>query len=653
MHFSPPYAVLGHVLGDEVAGNVDQLMHQLDYIDAAESRHIQRALAFADRAHRHQRRKTGEPFVLHPIRVASMLATLRASSAVLVAAILHDTLEDTPVTFDIIVMEFNRDIALMVSDLSKILDVKFDNADDKNLENAKKLIAVMSHDIRVVMIKLCDRIDNMKSVCVHRRSKQIILAKQSLDIYVPMGKRFGFMDLSRQLEDMAFKVIYPYRHMVLTHAVRQLQLNRLAILVDIQDRIQRAVDHANLSMINMTCREKTIVSIYQKMKNKKMRFSQLTDVNAIRIIVSDVSCCYAILGIVHEIYRPRLSLFKDYIALPKPNGYQSLHTVVYGPQAVAVEIQIRTQQMDEYATSGSYAHMSYKNNVMADMRHLSRVHVAFQKLVGQARNDQAARRLNHYDTVDVLSEDRRLIQLPKGSTFLDFAYALGEDIGDRAVCAYVQNHYRQLDDFVESGMQITIITGIGSPHEYWRYIQSVRTTVAKQRLMTLMSQDALPLKLFGMLCIDKVKRFEHFNLGVSFIQQSLRPSICCFPITGDAMVAQSSGQGMDIHREDCHMLTKAKSLPQEHGLNFDTMVFQVWCKAVPGFFVSIVEVISRMPFSAKHFKFYRQKDLVKIVISCQHVKQGDFDDFKAILVQLNMIRDVNIYPQSSFLQVFE
>jgi len=339
---------------------ISDLCHMLEsYLETEQVQEVYRAYLFGAEAHEGQHRMSGEPYIYHPIAAARILAELHLDHKSIVAAILHDVIEDTPTAKEHITTEFGEDIAELVDGVSKLTQMEFASQAEAQAENFRKMILAMVRDIRVILVKLADRLHNMRTLGVMRPEKRRRIARETLEIYAPIANRLGINTIRLELEDLGFAALYPLRYRVLEKAVREARGHRKEILNKIETSIKRRLRQEEMNC-RILSREKHLYSLYRKIRDKTLSFDDIFDVYAFRIIVDKVDTCYRVLGVMHNLYKPVPGKFKDYIAIPKANGYQSLHTILFGPYGVPIEVQIRTEEMDKMAEAGVAAHWLYK-----------------------------------------------------------------------------------------------------------------------------------------------------------------------------------------------------------------------------------------------------------------------------------------------------
>ncbi len=458
---------------------------------------IRKAYLVAHEAHEGQSRFSGEPYITHPIAVAGILAQMHLDAPTLQAALLHDVIEDTKVSKQAIAEQFGQDVAELVDGVSKLTQIKFENKAEAQAENFRKMVLAMAKDIRVVIIKLADRLHNMRTLGVLPEAKRNRIALETLEIYAPIANRLGMHSFRIEFEELGFAARYPLRYKVLKKSVTKARGNRKEILTEIEATLQKALRNTGIAAIKILGREKHLYSIYKKMVNKHIAFSEIMDRYAFRIIVSSVDSCYRVLGSMHTSFKPVPERFKDYIAIPKANGYQSLHTVLFGPYGVPIEIQIRTDDMDAMAESGIAAHWLYKSSAKSKNRAHLRAQAWLQGLVEmQKGGDSSLEFIENVkidlfpDEVYVFTPKGNILELPRGACPVDFAYAIHTDIGNACVAAKINRRLSPLSTQLLSGQTVEIVTAPEArPNPAWlnfvvtaKARSEIRQSVQKQKL---------------------------------------------------------------------------------------------------------------------------------------------------------------------------
>ncbi|MEH6541490.1 bifunctional GTP diphosphokinase/guanosine-3',5'-bis pyrophosphate 3'-pyrophosphohydrolase [Halopseudomonas sp.] len=445
-----------------------------NYLEPDQVNLVRRAYFYAEQAHDGQTRRSGEPYVTHPLAVANILADMHMDHQSLMAAMLHDVIEDTGIPKDALVEQFGDTVAELVDGVSKLTQMTFESKAEAQAENFQKMALAMARDIRVILVKLADRLHNMRTLGALAPEKRRRIAKETLEIYAPIANRLGMHSLSTEFEDLGFKAMYPMRSMLIDRAVRNARGNRKELLNRILESLQACLEREGLQGKVMG-REKHLYGIYQKMRGKKKSFNEIMDVYAFRIIVDKPDTCYRVLGAVHSLYKPFPGRFKDYIAIPKANGYQSLHTTLFGMHGVPIEIQIRTDEMEELANNGIAAHWVYKskdeviNGNHARTRQWLKSVLELQQNAGNSLEFIENVKIDLFpDEVYIFTPKGRIMELPKGSTPVDFAYAVHTDIGNSCIACRVNRRLAPLSEPLESGETVEIITAPGArPNPAW------------------------------------------------------------------------------------------------------------------------------------------------------------------------------------------
>ncbi|MEN8204654.1 MAG: bifunctional GTP diphosphokinase/guanosine-3',5'-bis pyrophosphate 3'-pyrophosphohydrolase [Pseudomonadota bacterium] len=460
---------------DESRFLISDLCRMLDsYLDEEQVQEVYRAYLFGAEAHEGQHRLSGEPYIYHPIAAARILAELRLDHKSIIAAILHDVIEDTPTAKEQIESEFGGDVAELVDGVSKLTQMEFESQAEAQAENFRKMILAMVRDIRVILVKLADRLHNMRTLGVMRPDKRRRIARETLDIYAPIANRLGINALRVELEDLGFAALYPLRYKVLNKAVLEARGHRKEVLNKIETAIKHRIQQESLSA-RVLSREKHLYSLYRKIRDKTLSFEEIYDVYAFRIIVEDVDACYRALGIMHNLYKPVPGKFKDYIAIPKANGYQSLHSILFGPFSVPIEVQIRTEDMNKVAESGVAAHWVYKSSEESiDQMHAGAREWMRELLEMQTRAGDSLEFLENVkidlfpDAVYVFTPAGEIMKLPHGSTVIDFAYAVHTDVGNTCIEAKVDRQMVPLRTVLRNGQTVEIVTAAGvHPSPAW------------------------------------------------------------------------------------------------------------------------------------------------------------------------------------------
>ena len=459
----------------------------LSYLKPDEVALVRDAYAFAEAAHAGQKRYSGEPYITHPLAVAGALAEWQMDVQAVVAALLHDVMEDTAVTKAQIAQRFGKHVAELVDGLSKLDKIEFQSHQEAQAENFRKMLMAMARDLRVVLIKLADRMHNLQTMSHVRADKRRRIATETLEIYAPIANRLGLNKLFRQLQDLSFELIHPLRAKVIARALNAARGNRRELLSKILDNVNGKMAEAGIRA-QVFGREKSLYSIYRKMEEKRLSFSQVLDIYGFRVVVKDVPTCYLALGALHALYKPVPGKFKDYIAIPKVNGYQSLHTTLIGPFGTPIEVQIRTEEMHHVAQEGVASHWLYKDAEQSGADLQKKTAKWLQSLLElQSGTRDSAEFLEHVkidlfpDEVYVFTPKGQIMELPRGATAVDFAYMVHTDIGNRCVAARINQELMPLRTELKNGDQVEIITAAhANPNPAW--LSYVRTGRARSKI---------------------------------------------------------------------------------------------------------------------------------------------------------------------------
>jgi len=598
------------------------------YLDQDQIKQIIRAYHFGADAHAGQFRKSGEAYICHPLSVAITLAEMHMDAGGIVAAILHDVIEDTPISKASLTEQFDSNVAELVDGVTKLTKLDHKSHAEAQAENVRKMLLAMAKDLRVIIVKLADRLHNMQTLGAMSQEAKRRIAKETQEIYVPLANRLSMNNIRHQLEALCFEAIYPLRYKTLHDAVKKARGNRREIVNTIESSIKNRLNQTGL-IFDVAGREKNLASIYKKMQTQRIPFSNVFDVYAFRIYCDQVDDCYRILGCVHNLFKPIPGKFKDYIALPKANGYQSLHTILIGPYGVPIEIQIRTHEMHRLAESGIAAHWLYKSDnpssesVQARANEWLRDLLEIQKTAGNSLEFIDNLKVDLFpQEVFVFTPQGNIIKLPRGSTVVDFAYAVHTDIGNACVSARIDNKLVPLQTRLENGMTVEVITADWArPNPIWlNYIVTAKARSSiRNYLKNFKQQEAISLgrrlldkelhvqnlklenisairiqELLDFLEIDSMDELlEDIGLGNKMplliakrlTQEDIHASIkledthvkhaplmikgtegmvitlakCCHPIPGDPITGFfNPGKGIVIHHHECHNTNEVK-----------------------------------------------------------------------------------------------
>ena len=603
-----------------------------EYLPPEQVELVKRAFVVARDAHEGQSRSSGEPYITHPVAVASIIAGMRLDHEAVMAALLHDVIEDTPYTEEQLKGEFGASVAEIVEGVSKLDKLKFRTRQEAEVANFRKMILAMTKDIRVVLIKLADRTHNMRTLSALRPDKRRRIAKETLEIYAPLAHRLGIEHIKNELEDLGFEAMHPQRYAVLQKVVQIARGNRKDMIERISAEIKGRLEDVGIQA-RVFGREKHLYAIYQKMRLKDQQFHSIMDIYAFRTIVNNVDTCYRVLGQMHSLYKPRPGRVKDYIAVPKANGYQSLHTSMIGPHGVPVEVQIRTEEMDQMAEMGVAAHWAYKQGGKNDstpaqiraQRWLQSL-VELQQSAGNSFEFIESVKSEFFPKeIYVFTPKGRIVELPKGATPVDFAYAVHTDVGKNCVAANVDRKPYPLSQALESGQTIDILTSPNArPNVAWlNFVVTAKARSSiRHALKDLRRDEAIesgrrqlahalsPVKLedlnleYTQNVLADLKLaslndlFMEIGLGnqmsTVIAHRLLGESIeidtdgnpdnnttpleikgnggllttfaqCCHPVPGDPIIAYASpGKGLVIHHELCSNLKNRKDDPKHY-----------------------------------------------------------------------------------------
>ena len=588
------------------------------YLNSYQIKKIEKAFLTAKKAHSGQKRKSGENYITHPLDAAIYLADYKLDHETIMAAILHDVVEDTNISLEDLGKNFGKTVAELVDGVSKLDKINFDSKEEADAANIQKMILAMSNDIRVLLIKLADRRHNLSTIKVLNRNKAKRIAKETLEIYAPLALRLGIHNLSKELENLSFQTYYPLRQEVLSQQIDKARGNRKFLMNKIQAEVIKKLESESIKS-QTNAREKHPYGIYKKMKSKELKFSQIHDIFGVRIITESVDFCYRALGCIHNLYKPIPGRFKDYIAIPKSNGYQSLHTSVLGPHNLPMEFQIRTVDMHQLAEAGIAAHWFYKTK--SSISKLSREQQWLNNLLDiQKQSGNPTEFLGSIKQdlnpgkVYVFSSKGEIIELPKKSTLIDFAYSIHTDIGNKYLSGKVDGETKPPNTILKNGQRIVIKNSVKSkPDPAWlNFVISVKArTSIRNYLRSIHASDAIKLgkKLLksnleelNVSLVDVPKKtlkfilseynyksiddlYKSIGLGnkiPKLIALRMAPSFkkidsaspydiegseglvmsyakCCHPVPGDLIVGHTSqGKGIVVHRSSCKSISRTK-----------------------------------------------------------------------------------------------
>jgi len=472
------------------------------YMSSGDIQKVKAAFRFSDAAHLGQFRKSGEPYITHPIAVAKILAHWRLDVGAVQAALLHDVMEDSATTKQDLAEQFGPAVAELVDGVSKLDRLNFASNAQAQAESFRKMLLAMARDVRVILIKLADRLHNVRTLGAVDRERQRRISRETLDIYAPIAHRLGLNEIYRELQEACFAMLYPLRHRVLEKAVFTARGNRREVLKKIHVAVQNALARSKLKA-DIFGREKTLYGIYRKMLEKHLSFSEVLDIYGFRIVLNSVPDCYLALGVLHSLYKPVPGKFKDYIAIPKVNGYQSLHTTLIGPFGQPVEFQLRTREMNRVAESGVAAHWLYKDDEESVSEMQSRTHQWLQSLIElQQQTGDSAEFLENIKVdlfphkVYIFTPKGKIVSLPRGSTPVDFAYSIHSDVGNKCVAARINGEVQPLRTELRNGDVVEVVTGpVARPNPAWLgFVRSGRARAEiRHFLRTMKRQESVDL----------------------------------------------------------------------------------------------------------------------------------------------------------------
>ncbi len=478
-----------------------RLMAKLDYLNDEQKARVRDAFEFGAAKHSGQTRASGKPYISHPVAVAEIIASMHLDVESVCAAILHDVIEDTGTSSEEIAAAFSPDVATIVEGVSKLDKLSFTNHGDAQVESFRKMMLAMVDDIRVILVKLADRLHNMRTLSALKPEKRTRIARETLEIYAPIANRLGINWLKVELEEFGFRNAYPFRARVIDASIKKAEGNQRQFIKRMSDRLDKRLVDADVEA-HIIGRKKHLYSIYRKMARKKLPLSEIVDVYGLRIIVDNVDNCYRVLGLVHQLYKPMPGRFKDYIAIARVNGYQSLHTTLFGPTGIPVEVQIRTETMHQVAESGVAAHFNYKAADPAVISPQVRARdwlasISEMQASGDSEEFMENVKVDLFpDKVYVFTPKGEILRLPRGSTCVDLAYAVHTDVGNRCVSAKIDRHLQPLRTQLKNGQTVEIITAKNAqPNPSWvNFVVSAKARHSiRQYLKNLRRDEAVEL----------------------------------------------------------------------------------------------------------------------------------------------------------------
>lgn len=481
---------------DEASSGYDQLEALLGYLEPQELAEVRQAYEFAEKAHRGQKRHSGEPYITHPVAVACIASHWKLDAAAIMAALMHDAMEDCGVSKADIEAQFGLQVADLVDGLTKLEKINFHSRQESQAESFRKMLLAMAHDIRVILVKLADRMHNMRTMGSSPRSKWGRISQETMDIYVPIAHRLGLNMVYRELQDLSFQYLQPWRYEVLRKATQRASSRRKDLMAQVEQQIAATLSEYDIQA-RMVCRNKSLYSIYQRMRSQNLSFAQVTDVYGMQMILENKLDCYTTVGLLHTLYKPIPGRFKDFIAIPKVNGYQSLHTTLNGPANVKIEFQLRTEAMDRIAEAGIVAHWLYRKSPLPDENGNGKDQRWLKSMLDiQSETSDAIEFWNNIrsdlfpDAIYAFTPKGKIMALPRGATVVDFAYAIHSKMGDETVSATINGELLPLSTLLANGDVVNVRTVKGaSPNPAW--LGFVQTGRARSRIRHHIKQLAL------------------------------------------------------------------------------------------------------------------------------------------------------------------
>ena len=618
---------------------VEFTRHLGHYLPPPDVALVERAFAFSEHAHQGQFRKSGEPYITHPLAVASILSQWRLDAQGLAAALLHDVMEDTSVTKSEIERSFGKPVADMVDGVSKLDQIEFQSREDLQAESFRKMLLAMAQDVRVILIKLADRLHNMRTLDAMVPAHRERIARETLDIYAPIANRLGLNALYQELQELSFKHLHPLRYRVLSRAIKAARGNRREVMNRIMQSIREGLK-ANGIAATVSGREKTAYSVYKKMREKHYTFAQVFDIYGVRVLVKDTTACYAALGVLHGLYKPIPGKFKDYIAIPKGNGYQSLHTTLFGPYGTPLEAQLRTQDMHHVAEAGVAAHWLYKAGGQLDLAEAQQqTHRWLQSLLEiQSESRDSKEFLEHIkgdlfpDEIYVFTPKGKIMALPRGASAVDFAYAVHTDIGHHCTAARINYELMPLRTELRSGDQVEIITAPSArPNPSW--LNFVATGKARSRIRHF---------------LKSLQQKESAALGARMLEQALA-SLKASPrsITGErwdtllrdygaksrAEVLADIGLGKRLSFVVAQALTRATTRVTDEAPSGQARPDALQLRGVEGVAIQYSKCCRPIPGDAIVGQFRRGQGLLVHTRDCQTLRKGRIDTDQVVDVE--------------------
>lgn len=634
---------------------------------------LEEVYLFAKKAHEGQYRASNEPYILHPINVALIILSFNTDLETISAALLHDVVEDTNVTLETIKDKFGKEVASLVDGVSKISQIKFLSFEEWKLESLRKVLIAMASDFRVVLIKLADRLHNMKTLNYLPEEKRKAIAKETMEIYVPLAHRLGIYTLKWELEDLAFKYLEPEIFQDLKIKVAKKRSEREKEIEEIKRSIELI-----LSENKITCRvegrAKNLYSIYRKMKKENKTFDEIYDLTALRVIVSTISDCYKTLGLVHTRWKPIPGRIKDYIAIPKPNGYQSLHTTLIGDNGEPFEIQIRTEEMHRNCEYGIASHWLYKEDKKIDPDLSKKINWIRQIIEWQKTIPSAKEFINRVkedifsDEIFVFTPKGEIINLPQDATPIDFAYKIHTEIGNKCIGAKVNGKIVPLNYKLKTGDRVEILTSKTSPGPSRDWLKFVKSSSTKEKIRQFFrrkekeeekkevtEREEIEKKEKGVVLERKIKVSNNFGIILPEIKGDILVTLakCCTPIPGDEIIGYvSKTRGVVVHRRDCKNLLSTISKIKD---NTNKLVNVQWAGEVkilypvkinihvkdePGVLNRIISIIAKYNYNIESINAPPSKNKEKTTIIYLTLQIPGYGRLKDLIEEIKITKDV-------------
>lgn len=630
---------------------------------------------FAKKAHEGQERASHEPYILHPLNVANILLEFNVDFSTLGAALLHDVVEDTNVSIETIRDKFGKEIASLVDGVSKISQIKFLSLEEWKLESLRKVLIAMASDFRVVFIKLADRLHNMRTLKYLPPEKRKEIAKETMEIYVPLAHRLGIYTLKWELEDLSFKYLEPEIFQELKVRVSKKREEREKEIEDIKAEIEKLLTENGIKC-RIEGRAKNLYSIYRKMKQENKTFDEIYDLTALRVIVSTVTDCYKTLGLVHTRWKPLPGRIKDYIAIPKPNGYQSLHTTLIGDNGEPFEIQIRTEEMHKKCEMGMAAHWIYKEGGKKIDPDLSKKINWIRQIAEWQRTIPSAREFINRVKEDIFSDEifvftpkGEIINLPQDATPVDFAYKIHTEIGHKCVGAKVNGRIVPLDYKLKTGDRVEILTSKNSPGPSRDWLKFVKSSSTREKIRQFFrrkekeeseieevtKEEVIEKEDKGIRLERKIKQTNKLGIIVEGLKGNLLINLakCCTPIPGDEIIGYiSKGRGIVVHRRDCKNLLSILGQEKENInklviVNWaeDTKILypvkiEIYVKDEPGVLNNIVSLISKYNYNIESINAPPAKNKEKTTVIYMTLQIPGYSRLKDLLSEIKLLPNI-------------